>query len=171
MVKFEDFKNQIECFITKKNYENEGWDLDKLKQEKPWLPIFCDSLYKNSDGVYIKDKNEFYEFRDFDDLPLYYQKKVQNTFYTYKDALEYILEKKIDDSLYQEVDVKYHSYIKYKDEIVVTEEKRFIWCVEYDTKSSQQLYYFLYEYLGYIPVKQEFKDGIWNIYNYHETKQ
>lgn len=47
MVKFEDFKEQIEHYIYISDYEKEGWDLEQLKLEKPWLPIFNESLIDN----------------------------------------------------------------------------------------------------------------------------
>lgn len=171
MVKFEDVKEQIEHHIYISDYEKEGWDLDQLRKDKPWLPIFCDSLLDEEGFVSLDAENEEYGFRDFDDLPLQDQKYFQNTFYSEKDAIEYILGKKIDDNLLKMVKVKKYYYRKYKKEIMIREEERKIWCVEYDFNSDEELHYLSYDVCGWVANKKEFKDGIWHVYMDYEAKQ
>ena len=171
MVKFEDVKEQIEHYIYKTDYEKEGWNLDQLRQDKPWLPIFCDSLLDEDECVSLDVENEEYSFRDFSDLPLQDQKYFQNTFYSEKDAIEYILGKKIDSSLFKMVKVKYYYYREYVKKIMIDEEEMNIWCVEYDLNSDEELHYLSYDVCGRVANKQEFKDGIWHVYMDYETKQ
>lgn len=171
MVKFEDVKEQIEYHIYISDYEKEGWDLYQLRQDKPWLPIFCDSLLDEEGFVSLDAENEEYGFRDFDDLPLQDQKYFQNTFYSEKDAIEYIIGKKIDISMFKPAKVKKYYYRKYKKEIMIREEERKIWCVEYDFNSDEELHYLSYDVCGWVANKKEFKDGIWHVYMDYEAKQ
>ena len=170
MVKFKDLSN-MEYPIIKSHYEKEGWDLEELKAQKPWLPIFSEELYDDSRGVCLDVKDKTHEFKDIFDLPLHYQKMYQNTFYTKKEAIEYIIEHKLDDNLYQQVECKVYQYDEKFHKVKIKNAHRKIWCVEYDYNSSVELFNITEEYLGCIPFKQEYKDGIWHIYDDFKAKQ